>query len=378
MIKFVFKNLLLVLVAFSLFASPTLTFAASKKIAKRVSASHKVASHKSASKHTASRIKVSSKSRSSKFSAKKGHVQKVSYHIRGQRKTQVVHYSPPVTVFDENYDGSGTLKLASNKVLIINQNTGETVFAKNTNSPAPIASITKLMTAMVMLDAKQPLDESLEIAEEDIDYLKSTSSRLVVGTQFTRIDMLQLALMSSENRAASSIGRHYPGGRMAFVKAMNAKAQLLGLGSTHFADPTGLDSENVSTAEDLVKMVQAAFQYPEIRNASTTAEREVYLEGREFPVTFKNTNGLVREGEWEIGLSKTGFINEAGRCLVMQAKIANEPMIIVLLDSYGKYSRIGDANRIRKWVEYNSAPKELPATITTGKLKEPMIIANNP
>jgi serine-type D-Ala-D-Ala endopeptidase (penicillin-binding protein 7) len=373
MIKFVFKNFLLFYVALSFLALPTQALASSKKTAKRVSVSHK-----SASKHVASRTQVSKSRGSSKVSAKKGKFHKVSYHIRGHRNAQVARFSPPVTVIDENYDGSGVLQLASNKVLIINQNTGETVFAKNTNSPAPIASITKLMTAMVMLDAKQALDESIEIAEEDIDYLKSTSSRLVVGTQFTRIDMLQLALMSSENRAASSIGRHYPGGRVAFVKAMNAKAQFLGLGNTHFADPTGLDSENVSTAEDLVKMVQAAYQYPEIRNATTTAEREVYLDGREFPVTFKNTNGLVREGEWEIGLSKTGFINEAGRCLVMQAKIAGEPMIIVLLDSYGKYSRIGDANRIRKWVEYNSAPKELPATITTGALKEPIIIANNP
>ena len=155
---------------------------------------------------------------------------------------------------------------------------------------------------------------------------------------------------------------------------MNAKAVELGMINTHFVDPTGLDSENVSTAEDLAKMVQAAYQYAEIRAATTTADREVYLDGREYPVTFKNTNGLVREGEWEIGLSKTGFINEAGRCLVMQATIAGEPMIVVLLDSYGKLTRIGDANRIRKWMEYNNS--ELKAT-TTGQ-SHPVVIANNP
>jgi serine-type D-Ala-D-Ala endopeptidase (penicillin-binding protein 7) len=166
--------------------------------------------------------------------------------------------------------------------------------------------------------------------------------------------MLQLALMASENRAASAIAHHYPGGKSAFVSAMNLKAKELGLENTYFADPTGLDSANVSTAEDLAKMVQAAYKYPEIRLATTSPSHEVYVGGREYPINFVNTNGLVRGGEWQIGLSKTGFINEAGRCLVMQATIAGEPMIVVLLDSSGKLSRIGDANRIRKWMEYNS------------------------
>jgi len=173
----------------------------------------------------------------------------------------------------------------------------------------------------------------------------------------TRNDMLQLALMASENRAASALAHSYPGGRYKFVKAMNAKAVELGLINTHFVDPTGLDSENVSTAEDLVKMIHAAYQYPEIRLATTSPSHEVYVEGRNYPINFNNTNGLVRGGEWQIGLSKTGFINEAGRCLVMQATIAGEPMIVVLLDSNGKSTRIGDANRIRKWMEYNSVNK---------------------
>jgi serine-type D-Ala-D-Ala endopeptidase (penicillin-binding protein 7) len=364
MIKFVFKNIMLFYVALGLLAAPSPVLAAHKKANKRT-----VFNSKTSSRHA-----VSTKHISRRISARKGAIYKASY----KASAHTAHVANPVFTADESYDGSGVLQLSSNKVLIINQNTNEVMYAKNTNSPSPIASITKLMTAMVMLDAKQPLDEAIDISYDDMDYIKGTGSRLVVGTQFTREDMLQLALMASENRAASSLGRNYPGGKYAFVKAMNAKALSLGLSNTHFADPTGLDSQNVSTAEDLVKMVQAAYQYPEIRKASTTAEREVYLEGREFPTMFKNTNSLVRGGEWEIGLSKTGFINEAGRCLVMQAKIANEPMIIVLLDSYGKYSRIGDANRIRKWVEFNSAPKELPATITTGALKEPMVIANNP
>ena len=254
----------------------------------------------------------------------------------------------------ENYDGSGVLVLASSKALIINQNTGEVVYAKNTDSPSPIASITKLMTAMVMLDAKQSLDETIYVSDADVDYVKGTRSRLSVGAGLTRGDMLQLALMSSENRAASTLATNYPGGQIAFVQAMNAKALALGLANTRFVDPTGLESENVSTAEDLAKMVQAAYQYQEIRMATTSPSHEVYIGNREYPTNFVNTNGLVRGGEWEIGLSKTGFINEAGRCLVMQAKIVGEPMIIVLLDSYGKLTRIGDANRIRKWIEYNS------------------------
>jgi serine-type D-Ala-D-Ala endopeptidase (penicillin-binding protein 7) len=194
-------------------------------------------------------------------------------------------------------------------------------------------------------------------------------------------------LMASENRAASAIGSNYPGGKYAFVKAMNAKAKLLGLGSTRFVDPTGLDSANVSTAEDLAKMVQAAYQYPEIRLATTSPSHEVYVEGRENAVNFNNTNGLVRTGEWQIGLSKTGYISEAGRCLVMQATISGEPMIVVLLDSNGKLTRIGDANRVRKWMEYNYAapniePKEEPA-ITVGRVEKhqhdkPLVVANHP
>jgi serine-type D-Ala-D-Ala endopeptidase (penicillin-binding protein 7) len=355
MVKLVFRKIVLFYVALALIALPVELLAAHKKSHKRIISSQ----NKAVSKHrTSSRYKV----KSSRIGAKKVNVRlRSTHHLKNAFQTEHDIYN--------SYDGSGILQLASSKALVINQNTGETIYAKNTNLPTPIASITKLMTAMVLLDAKQSLDEVIHVSDEDIDYLKGTGSRLSIGAGLTRNDMLQLALMASENRAASSLASNYPGGRYKFVKAMNAKAQELGLINTHFVEPTGLDSENVSTAEDLAKMIQAAYQYPEIRLATTSPSHEVYLEGRDYPVNFNNTNGLVRGGEWQIGLSKTGFINEAGRCLVMQATIAGEPMIVVLLDSSGKSTRIGDANRIRKWMEYNS---EIKPT-TTGQTEPVMV-----
>lgn len=280
---------------------------------------------------------------------------KTSSGSRTSRIHSRLRSNKAAVVYADAYDGSGPLRLASSKVLVINQLTGETLYAKNTDRPTPIASVTKLMTAMVMLDAHLPMDDLLYIADEDVDYLKGTHSRLSVGTSLTRGELLQLALMASENRAASSLGRNYPGGIGAFVRAMNSKAENLGMKSSHFVDATGLDSNNVSTAEDLAKMVNAAYHYAEIRQVTTTPSQEITLYGRETPINFVNTNSLVRTSsdKWIIGLSKTGFINEAGRCLVMQAEISGQPMIIVLLDSDGKQTRIGDANRIRKWIEYN-------------------------
>lgn len=278
--------------------------------------------------------------------------------VRSQGKDQIHRASFKRQVLVDDYDGSGVLHLASSKALIVNQLTGETLYAKNTGYVAPIASVTKLMTAMVMLDAQLPLDEYLTISEEDVDTLKGTSSRLRVGSELTRGDLLQLALMASENRAAAALGRHYPGGLAAFVAGMNAKAAELGMTQSRFVDPTGLGSENVSTAEDLVKMVRAAYHYSEIRQASTAPSHDVPMSARGYLTSFNNTNLLVRKGEWKIGLSKTGYISEAGRCLVMQAEIANQPMIIVLLDSAGKYTRIGDAQRVRKWIEHTHLGQE--------------------
>jgi len=246
-------------------------------------------------------------------------------------------------------DDARHLALQSSAVLVLDQATGAILFEKNPNAVLPIASITKLMTAMVVLDAKPDLNETLAIGEEDVDMLKGTRSRLKVGTHLAREEMLRLALMSSENRAAAALSRNYPGGREAFVVAMNQKAQALGLVDTRFQDPTGLTAANVSSPHDLAKMVNAAHQYPLIREFSTASEGEFSIAGR--PQQFRNTNALVKNPTWEIGLSKTGYINEAGKCLVMQAWLNNKPTIIVLLDSWGKMTRIGDANRIKRWVE---------------------------
>ncbi len=250
------------------------------------------------------------------------------------------------------------LNLRSSSAMVVDQKSGRTLFAKNTDARMPIASITKLMTAMVVLDAQLPLDEKITIGAECVDSLRNTHSRLKVGTTLTRGLALQLALMSSENRAASALGHAYPGGIQAFVAAMNNKADSLGMKHTHFVDSTGLNSDNASTAQDLVKMVNAAYGYSLIRDITTTASYDVAMRGGPRRVQFRNTNMLVSNKAWQIGVSKTGFINEAGHCLVMQANIANQPMVIVLLDSWGKLSRIADAQRIKKWMESsNKNPK---------------------
>lgn len=241
-------------------------------------------------------------------------------------------------------------KLRSAIALIYDESTHRPLYSKNSDTVAPIASITKLMTAMVVLDAQLPLDERISVDVADMDRLKGTHSRLRVGTTFTRSELLKLALMASENRAASALARTYPGGKVAAIAAMNAKARELGMDNTYFRDPTGLNSDNVSTARELVTMVAAAQNYALIRQYTTTASHSVDgRRGRE--LRFNNTNPLVRNASWDIDVSKTGFINEAGRCLVMAAKINQRPVIIVLLDSWGKNTRVGDANRIRKWME---------------------------
>jgi D-alanyl-D-alanine endopeptidase (penicillin-binding protein 7) len=243
------------------------------------------------------------------------------------------------------------LKLASANALVLDAASGESLYSKNSDAVTPIASITKLMTAMVVLDGGQPLAEKLSIEIADIDTLKGSHSRLRLGAEASRYEMLRLALMASENRAASALGRNYPGGSDAFVAAMNAKAQALGMTHTHYADPTGLTSENVSTAEDLAKLVRAAAEYPLIHAFTTTGAYTLELGPTGRALDFHNTNMLVRNDSWDIEVSKTGFIREAGRCLVMLARIASRPVVIVLLDSLGTYTRIGDANRIKYWLE---------------------------
>lgn len=259
--------------------------------------------------------------------------------------------------------------LNSLSVMVYDQHSGETLLSKNSGLQTPIASITKLMTAVVTLDAKLSPGERIAINMQDVDRLKGTGSRLALGATHSREQLLNLALIASENRAAHALGRSYPGGIEAFVAAMNRKARQLGMSKTLYVDPTGLSSLNQSTAEDLVKLVDYAYSnYPEIRHISASgdyslgkqrvvvrakktrrhqASKRVYYRN----VGFVNTNRLTREDDWQIGLSKTGFINEAGHCLVMQAEISQRPVIIVLLDAQGKYGRLGDANRIKHWLE---------------------------
>jgi D-alanyl-D-alanine endopeptidase (penicillin-binding protein 7) len=250
------------------------------------------------------------------------------------------------------------LRLRSSSAVVVDQEAGRLLYAKNPDSVMSIASITKLMTAMVVIDSGVPLEATLTIEPADVDTLKGSSSRLKVGTRLTRSEMLKLMLMSSENRAAAALARANPQGRQAFVDAMNEKARALGMDDTRFLDPTGLNPKNRSTAYDLALMVNAGYQYPLIRNYSTSIEHSVELPGRyRRELEFHNTNGLVASRRWDIGLSKTGYISEAGRCLVLQATIAAKPVIIVLLDSFGQFSRIADANRIKRWIEgLESAP----------------------
>ena len=248
------------------------------------------------------------------------------------------------------HDTPDALALRSSVAYVVDQNTNEPLFDKNSHAVVPIASITKLMTAMVVLDSKLPLTDQIDVTDEDRDYEKGTGSSMSVGSTLSRDDMLHIALMASENRAAAALSRYFPGGRPAFIAAMNAKARSLGMGDTHFENSTGLSSQNVSSARDLVKMVNAAYQYPLIRKFSTDRTYEVNTGKRN--LVYNSTNALIRgNNSWDIGLQKTGFINEAGECLVMQATIHNRPMVMVLLDSFGKYSRFADASRLRNWLD---------------------------
>lgn len=241
------------------------------------------------------------------------------------------------------------LDLKSSVAFVMDQDTNEVLFSKNSEAVLPIASLTKLMTAMVVVEAKLSLDESITITSDDVDTEKNSSSRLAVGATLTRGELLHLALMSSENRAAHALGRIYPGGMQAFVVAMNRKAQLLSMADTKYVEPTGLSSKNQSSARDLAILVKAAYQQPLIRELSTSREYAVHLGARQ--LQFRTTNSLVRSPNWDIGLQKTGYIVEAGRCLVLQARMAGRKLIMVFLDSTGKYSRQADAERVRRWIE---------------------------
>ncbi|GAC1623616.1 MAG: D-alanyl-D-alanine endopeptidase [Nevskia sp.] len=255
------------------------------------------------------------------------------------------------------------LALKSSAALVVDQDTGETLVVKNPDVVLPIASLTKLMTALVVIDAKLPMDEVLDVGSEDVDTERRTHSRLAVGTRLTRDELLLLALMASENRAAMALSRHYPGGREAFVAQMNLKAKALGMSSTRFADPAGLSNGSVSTARDLHRLLSAAYAQPLIRSDSTQTDREVLVSGR--PVTFNNTNRLVRSaGDWDIELQKTGFTNEAGRCLVMEVSMLSRRLAMIFLDSTGTLTRYADAARVRRRLELEArAAPQAPAGV---------------
>lgn len=338
---------------------------------------------KQTKKKAVAKAKTKTKKKSlAKSNGKKKHLAKKSFKKRHLAKAKSAKPSKAqlalVAAKDIQYDDAlvnGELMLRSSAALVLNQQTGEALYAKNPEMATPIASITKLMTALVTIDADLALEESITVSNEDVDRLKYTSSRLPLGATLTRGELLNLALIASENRAAAALSRAYPGGRSAFVMAMNRKARELGMQQTYFVDGTGLSSDNRSTAADLAKLVDAAYQYPLVRDITSTGNFDVSVPGRrivkvkqggkikrvskpvERRLAYVNTNALTRNDNWDIGVSKTGYINEAGHCLVMQTKIAGEKVIIVLLDSWGKWSRIGDANRIRRWLEYGAVSK---------------------
>lgn len=284
--------------------------------------------------------------------------------VNGRRKVvyqRVIAAAPAVPTMGDLAGLGAThdpLDLKSSVALVLDQANSEVLFEKNSNVALPIASITKMMTGLVVVEANQDMDEVLTVTDADVDREKFSSSRLRVGAQLTRANMLHIALMSSENRAASALGRNYPGGKPAFVEAMNAKARELGMTDTHYVDSSGLSKMNVASARDLAKLAMKAYEHPMLRQFSTDAKAIVEANGR--PMQFGTTNHLVASPDWAIGLQKTGFINEAGRCLLMQAVIEGRSVIMVFLDSKGKQSRTADAGRMRTWLQ---ALK--PAALTT-------------
>ena len=256
----------------------------------------------------------------------------------------------PLSSQASNFTGlEGQPALRSASALVVNAE-GNVIYGKDIDTVRPIASITKLMSAMVVLDSGLDLNEKITVTKADRDLIQLTGSRLEFGASLSRREMIMLAIMSSENRAATALGRNYPGGMAGFVEQMNRKAAQLGMDHSHFADPAGLMVENTASARDLMKMVRAAQGYELIRRASTTTRIEVRPYAKRGPLVYGNTNRLLKNKSWDIALSKTGYINEAGRCLVMEANIEGERVSIVLLNSFGKLTPFGDSNRLRKWM----------------------------
>jgi len=351
---------------------PGTTKKAAKKTAATSASGHKKTAAKTGSrKHVV--IAARGRSNTASFNKNEKLVKKVVM-VNGRRKVTyqrvafapVVPALPPVLSAGEQAGLNLThdpLELKSSVALVLDQNSSEVLLDKNSQVALPIASLTKLMTSMVVVESKQDMNEVLAVTDDDIDREKHSSSRLRIGSQLTRADMLHIALMSSENRAASALGRNYPGGLPAFVAAMNAKAKALGMTETHYVDSTGLSHLNVASARDLSRLVMAAYQHPVIRQYSTDSKYVVEPGGR--PLQYSTSNHLVDKPEWQIGLQKTGYINEAGRCMVMQTTIDGRQIVMVFLDSRGKYSRQADADRVRKWLADSH-----PATLTRVKIAD--------
>jgi D-alanyl-D-alanine endopeptidase (penicillin-binding protein 7) len=302
--------------------------------------------------------------------ARAGKTYTAARHTAVARHARSVVFVPAKPSFGQLaglHDTQDALDLRSSVALVIDQDSNEVLLRKNDSAVLPIASITKLMTGLIISEAKLPMDENITISQEDVDTEKFTSSRLKVGVTLTRNELMQLALMSSENRAAHALGRTYPGGLNAFVEAMNQRAKQLGMNDTRYVEPTGLSSRNQSSARDLARLVAFASNDAMLRDYTTTPERQVEVGNR--TMQFHTTNRLVKSPLWDIGLQKTGFINEAGQCLVMQAKIAGRKLIMVFLDSAGKLSRIADAERVRKWVETHS-PTGVPMPSTSTMIRQ--------
>lgn len=349
---------LLLAVFVPLFIALTLPAVSSAKS----SQSAQKAAKKTQSKKAVKSTRVAKAGKSSKANGARASVrgQKVWVKTRSGKRVAVYRAAPPAPpkptmgMLAGLHSMDDPLELKSGVAFVVDQQTNEVLVSKNAEAILPIASITKLMTAVVVLDGPQDLNELIEITDAEIDTEKGTRSRLTIGTQLPRKEMLHLALMSSENRAAHALGRTYPGGIGHFIELMNAKAKSLGMRDTFYSDPTGLSSRNKSSAQDLAKLVQAAYKYPVIRHYSTDQGLEVANStGKQ--LVFKNTNRLVSNTDWQIGLQKTGFISEAGQCLVMQTVVSGRSVIMVFLDSMGKLSRIGDAARVRQWMEASSA-----------------------
>jgi serine-type D-Ala-D-Ala endopeptidase (penicillin-binding protein 7) len=324
-----------------------------------VSKTHR--SSTTASSRKAVRISAKSGAKKSKFvvQAKSGRASAKSFASKRAVNASLVRVAVQPRVSEGERLGlrgsDDALDLNSSVALVIDQDTGDVLFSKNESAVLPIASLTKLMTGLVIADANLPMDEPITITQDDVDTFKGSRSRLSVGTTLSRGELMHLALMSSENRAAHALGRTYPGGMQQFVKLMNSKAHDLGMNDTRYVEPTGLLSWNQSSARDLATLVSVAYERPILRSLSTSPSHEVDLGNR--TLQYNNSNRLIRNPDWDIGLQKTGYISEAGRCLVMQTKVAGRKLIMVLLDSQGRSSRSQDAERVRRWVEVQSFQK---------------------